>query len=186
VLSWEPFVPQVIGLSKANREPTSGLEPLTCSFRVCGHVLQGLAQECKSCISRLVSLLWVAECCTVLRSRWYQSGIRTSDSYSLTSGPIARTRALRSHNPPTSVATCCGTLQDRLIYTSFFARGCPPFLHVARSVVSAVVSSDIGYSPTLVRLIALGISPGVATLSRFSSALTSVTFSRFLASRLAL
>ena len=95
---------------------------------------------------------------------------------------MARTRDLRSHNPPTSVATCCGTLQDRLIYTSFFARGCPPFLHVVR----LVVSSGIGYSPTLVRLIALGISPGVATLSRISSALTSVTFSRFLASRLAL
>jgi hypothetical protein len=24
-------------------EPTSGLEPLTCSLRVCGHVLQGIA-----------------------------------------------------------------------------------------------------------------------------------------------
>ena len=148
--------------------------------------LQRCAGDCKCRIFKRVSLLRVAACCTVLRSQWYQIGIRASDSYSLSAGLMTRTRALRSHNPPTSVATCCGTLQDRLIYTSFFARGCLPFLHVARSVVSAVVSSDIGYSPTLVRLIALGISPRVATLSRFSSALTSVTFSRFLASRLAL
>jgi hypothetical protein len=156
------------------------------SLRVCGQPLQGFAQGSKYRIPKRLSFLCLALCCTVLRSRWYQSGIKRSDSYSLMAGPMTRTRDLRSHNPPTSVATCCGTLQDRLIYTSFFARGCPPFLHVARSVVSAVVSSDIGYSPTLVRLIALGISPGVATLSRFSSALTSVTFSRFLASRLAL
>jgi hypothetical protein len=148
--------------------------------------LQGFAQVCKSRIPKRLSFLCLALRCTILRSRWYQSGIKRSDSYSQMAGLMTRTRDLRSHNPPTSVATCCGTLQDRLIYTSFFARGCLPFLHVARSVVSAVVSSDIGYSPTLVRLIALGISPGVATLSRFSSALTSVTFSRFLASRLAL
>ena len=29
-------------------EPTSGLEPLTCSLRVIGHVLQGFAWGCKS------------------------------------------------------------------------------------------------------------------------------------------
>jgi hypothetical protein len=80
-------------------EPTSGLEPLSCSLRVIGHVLRGLAQECKSRISKRVSILWFAARCTALRSRWYQSGIRTSDSYSLTAGPMARTRDLRSHNP---------------------------------------------------------------------------------------
>src|SRR5919112_1323155 len=46
------------------------------SLRVIGHVLQGLAQGCNSRISRRLSLLWVAACCTVLRSRWYQSGIK--------------------------------------------------------------------------------------------------------------
>src|SRR5215208_3625364 len=56
-------------------KPTSGLEPPTCSLRVIGHVLQGLAQECKSRIPKPVSLLRFAPCCTVLRSRWYQSGI---------------------------------------------------------------------------------------------------------------
>ena len=46
------------------------------SLRVIGHVLQGLAQECKSRISKPFALLWLALCCTILRSRWYQSGIK--------------------------------------------------------------------------------------------------------------
>src|SRR5215213_4685374 len=52
-----------------------------------------------------------------------------------------RTRALRSHNPPTSVATRCPTLQIPLIKAVFFAGGCPLFLGVAPSVVSEVVST---------------------------------------------
>src|SRR5215212_10479130 len=56
------------------REPTSGLEPLYCSLRVIHHPLQGVARACKSRISRRLSLLGVAACCTVLRSRWYQNG----------------------------------------------------------------------------------------------------------------
>ena len=48
-----------------------------CSLRVMHHVLQGFAQECKSRISKPVSFLSFARCCTVLRSRWYQSGIRS-------------------------------------------------------------------------------------------------------------
>src|ERR687898_511000 len=57
------------------REPTSGLEPLTCSLRVITHALQGVAGGCKSRLSKRLSLLRLAACCTVLRSRWYQSGI---------------------------------------------------------------------------------------------------------------
>jgi hypothetical protein len=38
-------------------------------------VLQGVAQECKSRIYKPFSILRFAACCTVLRSRWYQSGI---------------------------------------------------------------------------------------------------------------
>src|SRR5215208_38518 len=56
-------------------EPTSGLEPLSCSLRVITQALQGAAGGCDSRISRRFPLLRVAECCTVLRSRWYQSGI---------------------------------------------------------------------------------------------------------------
>src|SRR5215218_3092717 len=59
------------------REPTSGLEPLTCSLRVIHQALQGCAGGCKCRIFRGVSFPYLAACCTVLRSRWYQSGINT-------------------------------------------------------------------------------------------------------------
>ena len=102
-------------LVPVHREPTSGLEPLTCSLRVIGQALQGLAGTCKSPISKPDSFLWLALHCTVLRSRWYQIGIRTSDSYSLTVGSMARPRDLRSHNPPTPVSRRCCRLQKSLI-----------------------------------------------------------------------
>jgi hypothetical protein len=60
------------------RRADERLEPLTCSLRVIGQALQGIAQGCKSRITRLVSFLCCAECCTVLRSRWCQSGVRSS------------------------------------------------------------------------------------------------------------
>jgi len=59
------------------REPTRGLEPLTCSLRVITQALLGFAEACKPRIFRGVSFLRLAEYCTVLRSRWYQSGINT-------------------------------------------------------------------------------------------------------------
>ena len=65
-----------------------------CSLRVIIHALQGFAEDCKCRISKRISFPCLAVCCTVLLSRWYQSGIKTSDSDSLTSGPIARTRDL--------------------------------------------------------------------------------------------
>jgi hypothetical protein len=37
---------------------------------------KGFAQGCKSRLCKRFSLLWLALCCTVLRSRWYQSGIK--------------------------------------------------------------------------------------------------------------
>jgi integrase len=43
-------------------------------------VLQGIAQACKSCISKPLSLLYLALGCNVLRSRWYQSGINSGNS----------------------------------------------------------------------------------------------------------
>jgi hypothetical protein len=46
-----------------------------CSLRVIHQALQGVAQMCKSRISKQLSLLRVALCCTVLRSRWCQSGV---------------------------------------------------------------------------------------------------------------
>jgi hypothetical protein len=46
-------------------------------LRVIGHAWQGCAGGCKSPIPKRLSLLRVAACCTVLRSRWYQNGIRS-------------------------------------------------------------------------------------------------------------
>jgi hypothetical protein len=45
------------------------------SLRVIHQGLQGVAQGCKSCIFSGVSFPCLAAWCTVLRSRWYQSGI---------------------------------------------------------------------------------------------------------------
>jgi hypothetical protein len=60
-----------------NYEPTSGLEPLTWKLRVCGQALLRVAGVCISCISKPVSILRVAVCCIVLRSRWCQCGVRS-------------------------------------------------------------------------------------------------------------
>jgi hypothetical protein len=56
-------------------EPTSGLEPLSYSLRVIIHTLQEVAGVCKTRISKGVSFLRLTLGRTVLRSRWYQSGI---------------------------------------------------------------------------------------------------------------
>ena len=48
------------------------------SLRVISQALQGFAGCCKSPIFRAFSLLRFALCCTVLRSRWYQSGVKSS------------------------------------------------------------------------------------------------------------
>src|ERR687898_608411 len=45
------------------------------SLRVITQALQGIAGGCKCRIFRGVSFLRLAQCCTVLRSRWYQIGI---------------------------------------------------------------------------------------------------------------
>jgi hypothetical protein len=45
------------------------------SLRVIGQVLQGLARACKFRIFKGSSFLCLAQCCTVLRSQWCQSGV---------------------------------------------------------------------------------------------------------------
>ena len=74
-----------------NKEPTSGLEPLTCSLRVINQVLQGFTQDCKFRLDKLVSFLRLALCCTVLRSRWCQSGV----SFQVFAGSIGGLRPRR-------------------------------------------------------------------------------------------
>src|SRR5918999_4162215 len=61
--------------SHKSREPTSGLEPLTCSLRVITQALQGCAGDCECRICRGDFFLRLAECCTVLRTLWCQSGV---------------------------------------------------------------------------------------------------------------
>jgi hypothetical protein len=43
-----------------------------CSLRVITQALQGFAGDCNCRISKPLSFLCLASCCTVLRSRWYQ------------------------------------------------------------------------------------------------------------------
>jgi len=54
---------------------------MTCSLRVINRVLQGFARVCKSPISKVVSLLRLALCCTVLRSQWCQSGVKRCQGF---------------------------------------------------------------------------------------------------------
>jgi hypothetical protein len=88
-----------------SREPTSGLEPLTCLLRVIHQALQGFAQVCKSRISKGGSLLWVAACCTVLRSRWCQSGVNIGIAAS-------RSCLLVGNAPSTSAQVAVGVLRQ--------------------------------------------------------------------------
>src|SRR5215210_32699 len=53
---------------KKIREPTSGLEPLTCSLRVCGQWLLDVARVCKFRLDNGISVPCVAHYCRVLRS----------------------------------------------------------------------------------------------------------------------
>jgi hypothetical protein len=46
-------------------------------LRVIIHALHGFARGCKSPISKPVSFLCFATCCTILRSRWCQSGVKS-------------------------------------------------------------------------------------------------------------
>jgi hypothetical protein len=104
----------------------SGLEPLYCSSRVISQALQGFATLSKPPISRRLSLLWVAACCAVLRSRWCQSGVnnvlaapvratRSADSsengeYSLIRSsmmPAGAFRGLRRRSHPSSWKVMC-------------------------------------------------------------------------------
>ena len=59
------------------REPTSGLEPLTCSLRVSHQALLAFAQGCRFPIPKSIFLPRLALRCAVLRPRWYHGGIRS-------------------------------------------------------------------------------------------------------------
>jgi hypothetical protein len=78
----EAFLPRYLSASAKSiesRRADSNRLPLL-QLRVIGQALQGYARDCKLRISKRLSLLRFARCCTVLRSRWYQSGIRSTCS----------------------------------------------------------------------------------------------------------
>ena len=67
----------VFGLGKPNkREPTSGLEPLTCSLRVSGPGLLRVARACETPRSKGLPPPRIAACCRALRSRWCRNDVR--------------------------------------------------------------------------------------------------------------
>ena len=88
-------------------EPTSGLESLYGSLRVIIHVLQGFAQGCESPIFKGFSFLRLAPCCTALRSRWCQSGVKRCQEFG----------RWRSHV----------FLRSLLVPATLSKRGIPPF-----------------------------------------------------------
>src|SRR5215218_8087429 len=57
-----------------SRRADSNRLPLL-QLRVITQALQGVARACKSRLIKPISFLWFAQCCTVLRSRGYQSRI---------------------------------------------------------------------------------------------------------------
>jgi hypothetical protein len=90
---------QVLQVKKRADERTRTADLL--QVRVIGRALQRLARACKSRISRRHSLLWVAGCCTVLRSQWYQRGIKHPSCG--TSKGASRLREAPVHLPPAVV-----------------------------------------------------------------------------------
>src|SRR5918997_6754705 len=74
-----------LDLSKPNQESRradSNRLPLL-QLLVVGQALQGFAAACKPRVSKPLFLLWLALGCTVLRSRWCQSGVKAPVDYAL-------------------------------------------------------------------------------------------------------
>jgi hypothetical protein len=65
-------------LSRIQRADERTRTAFLLQLRVINQVLKGFAQGCKSRIFKRLSLLRVAECCTVLRSQWCQNDVRSS------------------------------------------------------------------------------------------------------------
>src|SRR5215204_4977964 len=70
----------------------------------------------------------------------------------------ARTRALWSHNPPTSVSERCRKLQNPLRQADFFAGGCLLFLRVALAKSPANIK-PVGPAPTTSTSVTESIEP---------------------------
>jgi hypothetical protein len=151
-------------------EPASGLEPLYCSLRVITQALQGFARVCKCRISRRFPLLWAAACCTVLRSRWCQIGIRSrwraplqySCKQGLKDGRRQDGLGVVQPNPPDVLSE---------LTVSFDKILCQATQPRVPELISVSVSLVVGVSPTRLRrlhrrsgsLAGLGSRPSRAT-----------------------
>jgi hypothetical protein len=60
------------------KEPTSGLEPLTCSLRVRNQWLLSVARVCKSRIGKEFTVPCTAQYCTVLRVGQGQTRVKSA------------------------------------------------------------------------------------------------------------
>jgi hypothetical protein len=98
-----------------NKEPTSGLDPLS-SLGVIIQALQRFAEGCECRIYRPVYFLRLALRCTVLRSRWCQSGIHITLLSAFDRGLpqagsttfLARQTTTAAANPPQPLASPLG------------------------------------------------------------------------------
>ena len=79
------------------------------SLRVIIHGLQRFARACNSRISKPFSFLRLAGCCTVLRSRWYQSGINRGMAASRSCSLVARIRSTSGTARGTQVSSLPST-----------------------------------------------------------------------------
>jgi hypothetical protein len=68
-------------LSRLKRADERTRTAYPCSLRVMHQALQGCAGDCKCRILKPVTFLRLAQCCTVLRSRWCQSGVNIALPY---------------------------------------------------------------------------------------------------------
>jgi hypothetical protein len=122
----------------------------TCSLRVMHQALQGCAEACKCRISRRLSVLRVALCCTVLRSRWYQSGIRSRWRAPL---QYSCKQGLKDGRPQDGLGVVQPNPPDVLseLTVSFERILCQATQPTVPELISVSVSLVVGVSPTRLR-----------------------------------
>jgi hypothetical protein len=109
---------------RESRRADSNRFPLL-QLRVITQALQGCAGACKSRISRRLSLLPVAACCTVLRSRWYQIGIINTLSSTFDEGILSLGQSLLKRHP--HIYPGCRSLASNR--RAYYLRAYPCFPH---------------------------------------------------------
>ena len=103
-----------IGFARKTESRRADSTAFLLQLRVIHQRLQGVAEACKSRISRRVSILWFAACCTVLRSRWYQSGVKSTRVHFVQHSAVPilrptsqRTQVLSSYSPHSNPLLNC-------------------------------------------------------------------------------